>query len=143
MTQQVPPTPTTVAAPAPTREPLPVLFVLGCVPVRLLLAYLVAGGHAERVRVPAAVAATAVGLGFLVVHAAGLRKSGPETFGRPIWWDHLRPMHGALHLAVAVLVAVGHDRAAAAILFGDVMMGVGGWVQHRYCDGHTVPGEKN
>jgi len=114
--------------PTPMTTP-PAAFVLGCVPVRLLLAFLVATGVPDLVRAPAVVATAAVGIGFLTIHAMGWRKSGPETSGRPIWWDHFRPVHGALHLVVAVLVALGLDRAAAAVLFGDVLVGVAASVQ--------------
>jgi hypothetical protein len=125
----------TTTQPSPTTPTSVVPFALGCVPARLLLAYLVAGGHVERVRALAAVAAAVVGLGFLSIHAMGWRKSGPETFGGPIWWDRLRPVHGVMYLAVAVLVATGHDRSAAAVLLGDVAVGVTGSVRHRYYHG--------
>jgi hypothetical protein len=134
------------APPPPALAPPPEAFVAGCVPVRLLLAYLVATGVPDRARAPAAVAAAAVGVGFLVIHAMGWRKSGPETSGRPIWWDHLRPVHGVLYLAAAVLVAAGHDRAAAAVLLGDAAVGVVATVRHHYTQPLTPPpptGEKN
>jgi len=42
--------------------------------------------------------ALAIGTGFLAIWWLGLRRTGAETFGRPIWWDALRPLHGALWL---------------------------------------------
>jgi len=63
------------------------------------------------------------GLGFLVIWAAGLRRSGAETFGSPIWWDALRPLHGALWLAAGALALSGRRGGAASALWADVAIG--------------------
>jgi hypothetical protein len=66
-------------------------------------------------------------IGFLVIYSLGLRKSGAETFGAPIWWNDLRPLHGFLYLMFA-WCAINGDRTAWLFLLVDVLLGLIGFV---------------
>lgn len=105
------------------------LFILGCIPARVALAY-VAKTHTEWLR-PLAAVALAIGLGFLFIYFTDARKSGAETFGQPIWWNDLRPLHGALYLAFATAAMAGR-KDAWVILTIDVMVGAAAFVHHHY-----------
>lgn len=93
------------------------LFFLVCVPVRLLLAYLVRANpeYGKYAIIPA--------FGFFSIYLFRLRKVGLETFGRPIWWDAYRPVHGALYLLAAVYAFRGQTRAYVPLLV-DVILGI-------------------
>lgn len=111
----------------------PLLFLVGCVGVRAALAY--AAYAAGRAGATAwlramAVAALAVAAGFFLIYANGWRTTGPETFGDRIWWNDLRPVHGALYLAFAVLALRGSE-AAWIPLAVDVSIGLAAFVLHR------------
>ena len=75
--------------------------------------------------------ALCIALGFAVIHAFKLRKTGIETGGRAIWWDVLRPVHAALYLA-AGLFALRDQRAPAAILLLiDTLVGAAAFATRR------------
>ena len=42
-------------------------------------------------------ALSVIALGFITIYVFGWRKTGLETMGAPIWWNDLRPLHGALY----------------------------------------------
>ena len=109
----------------------PILFLGGCVPARLGLAaaLLVACGpkHSARQTVVACTLAV-VAVGFAVIYAAGLRRTGPETFGMPIWWDAFRPLHAAAYGTAALALAIGgHHRLSAGVLAVDALVGLTAW----------------
>ena len=97
------------------------IFWLGCIPVRLALAYLGMQQHwlpfVSAVTLP-------MGLGLAAVYAFRLRPAAREGGGKPTWWDCLRPLHAALYLAAA-LYAYRGSTAAGAVLLADVLMGAG------------------
>ena len=41
--------------------------------------------------------------GLFLLYLTGMRQSGPETLGEPIYWNYVRPYHAALLLTVAGL----------------------------------------
>lgn len=110
------------------------LFLVGCMGVRGLLVYLAAtvpGVWLRRMAVPAA----AIALGFIVIFLGGLRRTGLETGGAPIWWDALRPVHAALYAAFAYCAWTGRRGPAWKLLLADVLLGLlsfvtfhAGWV---------------
>jgi hypothetical protein len=61
-------------------------------------------------------------IGFTVIYAMDLRKTGPEVFGDCIWWNDLRPVHAALWGAFAVL-ALARIPAAWILLALDTALG--------------------
>ena len=64
-----------------------------------------------------------VGTGFMYYFLSGTRTTGPETFGKPIWWNHLRPIHSFNYLCYLVLSYIKPDVAYIPLLI-DVMIGV-------------------
>ena len=109
-------------------------FLLGCIGSRLALVYLAGSslvlGAPHGLRVMAVLAAL-VSLGFLTIYLFGLRKTGLETGGRPIWWDGLRPFHAATYAAFAVLAWNGHVHPAQAVLLLDVAVGLAAFLGRR------------
>jgi hypothetical protein len=68
-----------------------------------------------------------MGIGFLVIYFGGLRKSGLETDGQPIWWNHLRPLHGVLYLLSGWLLLNGNGVNAGNIIIVDALIGLIAW----------------
>lgn len=104
-----------------------ILFWCACIPVRLLLvsiAYAFEQGHIDdRYRLPFLALILFIGLPFFYRYVSGTRTSGPETFGRPIWWNPLRPIHGMLYTLYAFLF-YRRLRGAYLLLLVDVCVGV-------------------
>ena len=70
--------------------------------------------------------AAMIAIGFMVIYLTGLRKSGPETFGEPIWWDDLRPIH-AFNYGLFALLALHDNPEAWKVLFIDTIIGLTAW----------------
>ena len=66
----------------------------------------------------------AIALGFATIYVFGLRKTGVETGGRPIWWNDLRPVHAALYAVAAVAAWNGRGDLAWKALAADVALGL-------------------
>ena len=62
-------------------------------------------------------------LGFLVIYFGGLRKTGIETYGEPIWWGKLRLAHGGLYLIFSYL-AINKKKRSYLPLLIDVAVGI-------------------
>lgn len=78
------------------------LFGLLCIPSRLAIAYIAS----RCVSAPCVLAfgglAIAQAVSWFLIYARVFpRDTGLETFGKPIWWNHLRPVHAVLHLLFA------------------------------------------
>jgi hypothetical protein len=107
----------------------PAVFLVGCVGVRLLAAYL---AYYLLRKPPAYLRAYGLlllvpAVGFALIYAMGWRKTGPETSGGPIWWNALRPVHAALYLAAALSALASADALRALawkLLLADVALGV-------------------
>ena len=99
------------------------LFLVGCMGVRGLLVYAAATVPPTWLRWMA-VPAAGVALGFAVIYAAGLRRTGLETGGAPIWWDALRPVHAAVYALVAYCAWTGRRGAAWKLLLADLALGL-------------------
>lgn len=105
------------------------MFLL-CVAARLALVVLAATAP-ERVLRALAVPAMAIAVGFATIWVFGLRRTGIETGGQPIWWDHLRPIHALGYAAFAYSAWRGQRGLATGVLLADVMLGVGAWASRR------------
>lgn len=105
------------------------LFLAGCLGARAALAYATYSARDPRWVRALAAAALAIAAGFFVIYANGWRATGPETFGDPIWWDALRPLHGTLYLASGLLALRG-SRLAWAPLGVDVAVGFAAFLAH-------------
>ena len=80
-----------------------ILFLLGCIGSRLGITYLVK----SNINLAYIMGYISIlpALGFLIIFIFGLRKTGIETQGNPIWWNNLRPVH-ALSLMIFAYLAI-------------------------------------
>lgn len=101
------------------------LFLFGCMGTRFTLTWL-AKTYPQVVLKPLGIAALVISIGFMTIWAFGLRKTGVEVGGQPIWWNHLRPVHSLLWALFAVF-ALNGDRRAWMILLIDTLLGLSVW----------------
>ena len=109
------------------------LFLGGCIPMRLLFVWLAkimplnylpyAGGVAL---LPA--------FGFIYLFMTGKRTVGLETQGAPIWWSRFRIIHGLIYLGFSYS-AFQRLRNAYLFLLADVLLGLGLFLRHHYTVG--------
>lgn len=92
------------------------LFLVGCIGARIFLAKL-----APKL----SPLLFCIAMGFLIIYAGGYRKTGIETGGKAIWWNHLRPIHGALYL-VAALVPYW----SSVVILIDTVIGLFAYLHH-------------
>lgn len=107
------------------------LFLVGCMGSRAMLVYLAATVPLTWLKFMGALAAL-VALGFTAIYLGGLRPTGPETGGQPIWWDNLRPVHAALYAAFAYYAWVGDRRMAWTALAVDAAIGLASYTAHAF-----------
>jgi|LauGreDrversion4_2_1035121.scaffolds.fasta_scaffold922911_1 hypothetical protein len=96
------------------------MFLIGCVGARLGLAY-------AALIVPTKILSFIfgiIGTGFAVIWIMDWRKTGMETGGLPIWWNHLRPLHALAYLTSAVLLWFKYRRDTSLIIFFDLIVGL-------------------
>lgn len=128
------------------------MFLLGCIPVRLLfvvLAYLLARNklsiwflnkknNKQYLRRLAYLAILPM-LGFIIIWAFGLRKTGRETQGREIYWNFARPIHAGLYLFF-ILSVLGNNKMfvknAYLWLLADVVIGLFIFFYYHYTHGN-------
>ena len=91
-------------------------FLIGCIGTRLLLVLL---GYMYPEIIGTIVLIPAIG--FLVIYFGGLRKTGIETGGAPIWWNHLRPFHALMYILFSIFSSYN---GAWLFLLVDVMVGL-------------------
>ena len=99
------------------------VFLFVCIPVRLMLAYLVK--HVPEKQLPTiGLLALMISVGFFSIYVFGLRKGpGMETMGCPIWWNDYRPVHGTLYL-LAGIYALNKHRCAYVPLLIEVLFSI-------------------
>jgi len=105
------------------------LFLVGCMGTRVALVFIAAFGSPEILKILAVFAAV-IAAGFATIYLGGLRKTGIETNGKPIWWNELRPVHAAIYAAVAYLAWNGRGDLAWKLLATDVVIGLSSFVAH-------------
>lgn len=106
------------------------LFLILCIGIRFLFVYLAKTLHKKYVKIMA-LPAIIIGLGFIFIFLTGSRTSGKETFGRKIWWNILRPIHGFLYLYFAYL-AFSENNLAFIPLLIDVILGLIAFLTYHY-----------
>ena len=108
------------------------LFLLGCIPTRIILAYIVFHFSENRsVSNILAILALLISIGFFYIYFTGSRKTGTETEGKPIWWNNWRPVHGSIYLLFAVLTLL-NIKNAWILLCLDVILGLVAFIKNYY-----------
>lgn len=70
-------------------------FLLGCIPTRLTLVYIVK--NFPQYHTIIGIITGIIAIGFMYIYMFDLRKTGPEVGWGKIWWNHLRPIHSVLY----------------------------------------------
>ena len=115
------------------------LFYMGCIPLRLLFVCL-AYCHKSLPKpffTLFTVMTAVIGIGFWMIYLNGWRKTGPETFGKPICWNDLRPFHGTMYLLFSLCSLSEAGRKYAWMFLAlDVFVGFVASIQHYTKTGH-------
>jgi hypothetical protein len=105
------------------------LFLLACIPVRILMA--IAPKILEKDYLPYyGIILLAIAIGFLYLYFFNLRLEAPEAGGKT-WWANLRIVHGLLYLIAAIL-ALQSDSNAWIPLAMDVFFGLFSFINHHF-----------
>ena len=110
-----------------------ILFLLACIPARLLIAFIakkIPNKYLPYLGLLALIPAT----GFLYIYITGKRKTGGETFGEKIWWNNLRPIHAFMFYLFAYL-AITKNKKSYIVLFIDVIFGLISFLVYHYMRG--------
>jgi hypothetical protein len=103
------------------------VFFGACIGARLLLA-LVAAKVPPRWLPWLGAAALLPAAGFFYIYLARKNRVG-AVFKEPAWWDPLRPLHGAMYLAFALL-ALARVPQAWVVLAADAALGAVAFLGH-------------
>lgn len=109
------------------------LFLIGCVGVRLLIAYLAKIININYLPVMGYLAILPA-VGFAYIFLTGSRKTGAEVFGGKIWWNNLRPIHAILY-ALFAYNAINKNPNSWKILLADVILGLIAFIIFHYSNG--------
>ena len=104
------------------------LFLIGCIGSRVLFAYLAKIASATVLPYMGVVGAM-IAIGFTYIWVTGSRTTGPETFGKPIWWNDMRPIHATLY-ALFAYKAIRKEMDAWKYLAIDVVFGLVVYLLH-------------
>jgi hypothetical protein len=100
-----------------------ILFVALCIAIRAGLARWVRGASRSQLWY-IGVILLIQSLSFTLIYTYGLRKAGVETFGCPIWWNDMRPVHAIMYAIAAWFAIQGNGRHASTALSVDVIVGM-------------------
>jgi hypothetical protein len=106
------------------------LFLIGCIGMRSLFAYVAKIANIGLLRVMGWIALIPT-VGFMYIYLTGARKTGAEVFGEKIWWNSLRPVHAALYFVFAWLAINGVRGMAWKVLAADVVLGLSAFAANR------------
>jgi len=106
------------------------LFLIGCIGMRSLFAYVAKIANIGLLRVMGWIALIPA-VGFMYLYLTGARKTGAEVFGEKIWWNSLRPVHALMYFAFAWLAITGARGTAWKVLAADVVLGLGAFAVNR------------
>ena len=96
------------------------LFILGCIPARLALAY----AASKNLFSPwLQTTFLVIGFGFLSLYATNSRLNAPEG-GGVTWWAPYRAVHGILYLAAAAMLFLNKPADAGRIVLVDTLLGL-------------------
>ena len=98
------------------------LFLVGCIGVRLLLVYIAKNINIKLLKYMGYITLIPA-FGFIYIYLTGSRKTGPEVFGSKIWWNNLRPIHAILYFLFSYNAIIGNRNAWIYLLI-DVLLGL-------------------
>ena len=104
------------------------LFLFGCIPLRSFLAYYAKHASSDILKIMGYLALIPA-ISFLIIFITGSRKTGGETFGEPIWWNSLRPIHSLLYFSFAYNAILG-EKNSWIYLAIDVIIGFISFILH-------------
>lgn len=107
------------------------LFLLGCIPARVLLTYLAYSLPPKYLTIFGYLLLIPA-IGFSYIYLTNSRKTGGETFGSPIWWNSLRPIHAILYVFAAYYAIKNMNKNAAIVLGIDVTIGLTSFLYYHY-----------
>ena len=110
------------------------LFLIGCIGSRSLLAYVASTLSSSHLPYLAAITMIPV-FGWLYIMWTGARKTGLETDGEPIWWNSMRPLHTVNYAAFSLFALAGNEKAVLFLVY-DVFIGFFAWIHHHF--GHML-----
>lgn len=94
------------------------LFLLGCIPIRILLAILVKNYPNKLIALPLLI----IAIGFIYLYITNSRLNAPEATNNITWWANMRIYHGLLYLMSGILILLNNKYAyiplAVDVLFG-------------------------
>lgn len=109
------------------------LFLIGCIGTRTLFVYLAKTTNKTYLTFMGYLALIPA-LGFFYIYFTGSRQTGKEVFGEKIWWNSLRPIHGALYTMFAYNAIIGNSNAYLYLLV-DVLLGLVSFLTFHYSNG--------
>jgi hypothetical protein len=92
-----------------------------CIPIRFLIAYGVKRLSLQYLPYVGMITLFQA-IGISSIYVFQLRANPVETFGCPLWWNDVRPVHGALYMATAIYALTLH-RFAYIPLMVDALLG--------------------
>jgi hypothetical protein len=98
------------------------LFLFGCIGIRSLFVYIAKNVNSQLLMYMGYLALVPA-FGFIYIFLTGTRQTGAEVFGEKIWWNNLRPIHGALYFLFAYNAILGNKNAWVYLLI-DVVIGL-------------------
>jgi hypothetical protein len=107
-----------------------ILFLCGCITVRLALVYLAKHVSEDTLAILGWLALIPV-LGWLFIIFVRPRDTGIEVFGGKIWWKNLRIFH-VMFYSLFAYFAISRKRNAYVFLLADVIFGLVSFIHHHY-----------
>lgn len=99
-----------------------VLFLGLCIPSRLLIAYIAKILPSKYLPIMGILTLLPV-IGWSYIYLSGIRKTGLETIGAPIWWNELRPIHAGLYFIFS-LMAINKSENSYFVILTDTIIGL-------------------
>jgi hypothetical protein len=109
------------------------LFLIGCIPTRLLFAYLAKNASKYFLQILGYLALLPA-IGFFYIYFTNSRQTGTEVFGDKIWWNKLSPIHGIIYLLFAINAISGNSLSYVYLLV-DVIFGLASFLIFHYING--------
>ncbi len=110
------------------------LFLFGCIGTRLFFTFFAKNAPINILRIMGYITILPA-IGFFLIYTFGLRKTGGETLGKPIWWNNLRPIHGVLYGLFSYFAIQGNPNSWK-ILLGDTLFGLFSFLHFHYNQGN-------